>query len=247
MEIRLLKAQEEYRAAEQFQLDVWGFEPSEITPSTELIVAQKHGGLVMGAFDASGRMAGFLFGWVGRRNGKVYHYSRMTGVIREQRDAGLGFRLKQEQRRWALEQGFDLVCWTFDPLQSRNGHFNLQKLGVISREYLVNFYGENSSHFNRGLDTDRFQAEWWIGSPRVARRMEGEVSPPPESGVRVEIPPDIDVTKERDLEEARRWRARSREQLRSEMAAGGVVSGFERRDGRSHVVLERKSLEELLA
>ena len=140
MEIRPLSTHQEYHDAERFQEEVWRFDPRDLTPSTEMIVAQKNGGLVLGAFE-NGRMTGFLFGWIGRRDGRVYHYSRMTGVLSGHRDSGLGLKLKLAQRRWALEQGLDLVCWTFDPLQSRNGYFNLQKLGVVSCEYQVNFYG----------------------------------------------------------------------------------------------------------
>lgn len=239
MDIRPLATPAEFRAAEQFQLDVWGFDPREITPLTELVVAQKHGGLVLGAFDGD-RLVGFLFGWIGRGNGRTYHYSRMTGVVPELRDRGLGLQMKLWQRRWALEQGYDLVCWTFDPLQSRNAHFNLRKLGVVCREYLVNFYGENQSRFNRGLETDRLLVEWWIASPRVLRCVGGEV--PRADGLRVEIPENIDALKERDLEAARGWRSRVRKAVQAALADGHLLSGFE--NGR--LVLERKPLEEVL-
>lgn len=238
MDIRPLDTHAEFRAAEQFQLDVWGFDPREITPLTELVVAQKHGGLVLGAFDGD-RLVGFLFGWIGRRGGRTYHYSRMTGVVPELRDRGLGLQLKLWQRRWALEQGYDLICWTFDPLQSRNAHFNLRKLGVVCREYLVNFYGENRSRFNRGLETDRLLVEWWIASPRVLRCVGGQ--PPAADGLRVEIPRDIDAIKERDLGAARGWRSRVREAVVAALADGRIVAGF---DG-GHLVLERRSLKQL--
>ena len=239
MEIRPLSSHAEFRAAERFQLDVWGFDPLEVTPLTELVVAQKHGGLVLGAFDGD-RLVGFLFGWIGRHDGKSYHYSRMTGVVPEFRDRGLGLQLKLWQRRWALEQGYDLVCWTFDPLQSRNAHFNLRKLGVVCREYLVNFYGENRSRFNRGLETDRLVAEWWIASPRVLRCVGGQS--PAADGLRIEIPESIDAVKEADLDAARSWRSRVREAVTAAIAGGHVVCGYADR----RLILERKPLEEIL-
>jgi predicted GNAT superfamily acetyltransferase len=246
MEIRRLESLADYRAAERFQEDVWGFDPREITPLSELVVAQKHGGLVLGAFDEQGRMAGFLFGWLGRHAGRICHYSRMTGVVPDLRDSGLGLRLKLEQRRWALEQGLDLICWTFDPLQSRNAHFNLQKLGAICREYYVNLYGDNSSRFNRGLETDRFLTEWWIASPRVLRRVGGQISEA-SAEREVEIPSQLDALLKEDLEEARRWRAKARRALQAALADGFAVCGLARREGRSFLALRRKPLEALLA
>lgn len=151
---------------------MWQFEPREIIPLNELVVAQKNGGFVFGAFDPGGALAGFCFGVPGYKQGKVYHYSRMCGVAPGFQDQGLGKTLKKFQRRLVLEQGLDLVRWTFDPLQSRNGFFNVEKLGVVVREYAVNIYAASTSRFNQGLDTDRFVPEWRIKTDRVAERLE---------------------------------------------------------------------------
>src|SRR5258708_23903853 len=45
--------------------------------------------------------------------------------------------------------------WTFDPLELRNAHFNLNRLGAICRRYLPNLYGVTTSPLHRGLPTDR--------------------------------------------------------------------------------------------
>jgi predicted GNAT superfamily acetyltransferase len=45
------------------------------------------------------------------------------------RDQGFGFRMKLAHRQIALERGLKSICWTFDPLQSRNARLNISRLG----------------------------------------------------------------------------------------------------------------------
>lgn len=172
LKFKLLETHEEYLQAEQLQHTVWGFTDREIVPFNELVVAQKNGGFVFGAFDGQNRLVGFCFGVPGYRDGQVYHYSRMLGVLPEYQGKGVGFELKLMQRRLVQQQGLKLIRWTFDPLHSRNAFFNLEKLGVIVREYGINLYGTASSErFNEGLETDRFVPEWWINSRRVEEKL----------------------------------------------------------------------------
>src|SRR5207247_4151247 len=78
MEIRKLSMPKEYLEAEDMQRTVWHFPDREIVPLNELVVMQKHGGHVFGAFDGE-KMIAFCFGCPAFRDGKVYHYSRMLG------------------------------------------------------------------------------------------------------------------------------------------------------------------------
>jgi predicted GNAT superfamily acetyltransferase len=57
-----------------------------------------------------------------------------------------------------------------------NAHLNFQRLGVVVEEYEENIYGESTSPLHSGNPTDRFVAEWWIGSDRVAQRISGTES-----------------------------------------------------------------------
>lgn len=234
MIIRKLKTHDEYRAAEEIQRKVWRFPDREIIPLNELVVAQKNGGHVFGAFDR-GRMVAFCFGVPGFKDGKVYHYSRMLGVLPEYQDSGLGRRMKFKQRDYVLEQGLDLIRWTFDPLQSRNAHLNIGKLGCIVREYVVNMYPGSDSQFNRGLETDRFVTEWWIRErPRKPSTLAEAAQYAPalegrrlrDRRVSVEIPPDIDAIKREDLAAARAWRARTRRIFLACFRHGYVIHGF---------------------
>ncbi len=71
------------------------------------------------------------------------------------------------QRTHALERGIRLIEWTFDPLESKNAYLNIVKLGAIVRRYYPNHYGETTGVLQRGLDSDRVIAEWWIDRPPV--------------------------------------------------------------------------------
>jgi predicted GNAT superfamily acetyltransferase len=102
----------------------------------------------------------------------------MLGVLPEYRNSGLGRALKLAQRDRALAQGYELIEWTYDPLQAMNAHLNFTKLGVVAEEYHRNVYGESTSVLHKGTPTDRLVAQWWIARPHVARRVTpGELIP----------------------------------------------------------------------
>jgi predicted GNAT superfamily acetyltransferase len=120
-------------------------------------------------------MVGFAYAVVGMKAGRPMLWSHMTGVLPAYR-GGLGYRLKLEQRERALAQGYELIEWTFDPMQAMNAHFNFAKLGGIVEEYAVNFYGESTSLLHRGTPTDRVVLSWRIGAPHVVRRIEADAA-----------------------------------------------------------------------
>ncbi|KAA8922293.1 hypothetical protein [Thermoplasma sp.] len=124
-----------------------------------------HGGLLLGAFDDDGRIIGMSFGYPGFRNGKVYLYSHMAGVVEGRKYSNVGYSLKMKQRELAGSMGYDLIAWTFDPFNPLNAYFNISKLGAITRTYIKNFYGTMNDGINRGMRTDRVVAEWWIKLP----------------------------------------------------------------------------------
>ena len=74
-----------------------------------------------------------------------------------------------------MSRNIDLITWAFDPLQSRNAHLNINKLGVIACSYDINLYGEEtSSKLHSGLGTDRLLAEWWLVSDKVNAIIDGQ-------------------------------------------------------------------------
>ena len=58
----------------------------------------------------------------------------MMAVAKDYQNKGVGARLKWAQRERALAKGGKLIKWTWDPMQARNAHFNLNRLGVTVDE-----------------------------------------------------------------------------------------------------------------
>jgi len=172
--IRHISGLEELIEVEHMQIEVWGINNHiEIVPKDILLIVQKNGGLVLGAFDPSNKMVGFLFGFIGQYSRlKFKHCSHMMGVLPEYRHHGVGENLKYIQRKLIQEQGLDLITWTVNPLEGVNASLNFGKLGVVCKTLLPNFYGEMEDELNKGLPSDRFEVEWWINSKRVAERIE---------------------------------------------------------------------------
>lgn len=176
---RRLASSADYEACVELQKATWGPE-SETVPLSILKITQKAGGVSAGAFAADGRLLGFVYGITGVRDGEIIHWSHMLGVAPEARDLGLGTRLKLYQRELLLPLGVQRVEWTYEPLEARNAHLNLNRLGAEVAEYVREMYeGEMGSELARGIGTDRFIVAWKIGGDRVARRLaEG----PPDMG-----------------------------------------------------------------
>ena len=82
------------------------------------------------ARSTAGRMIGFTLALADAKWGKPFLHSHMTAVLAEYQNRGVGRRLKLFQREEALKNGVPLVEWTFDPLELKNAHFNLNRLGV---------------------------------------------------------------------------------------------------------------------
>ncbi len=269
-----------YRACERLQQEVWGFTDLAVIPDHLIHMVVHAGGLLLGAFDGIGpgrEMIGFTLSVVGLLDGHTLrHHSLMAAVRPGWQDRGVGYKLKAAQRDHVLAQGIRVITWTFDPLESRNAHFNLNKLGGVVAHYLPRFFGELRDRRNRGLDTDRFLLRWHLESPRVQRALSGgkpldfalgeaetiNRTQRLPSGVRApagfrpevhrpillfEIPADLQALRSADLELARAWRIEARRALTSYLDAGYLVTSLFRQGDRSFLVLERASLDEVLA
>ena len=164
--IRKCHGLDEMRACVALQKEVWNFSDVDLIPVRMFVVAEKIGGQVIGAFDGE-EMVSFALAIPGFRGGHSYLHSHMLAVRAQYRNAGLGRRMKFFQREAALARGFELIEWTFDPLEIKNAYLNIEKLGAITRRYSVNQYGITSSPLQGGLPSDRLVAEWWLKSERV--------------------------------------------------------------------------------
>jgi predicted GNAT superfamily acetyltransferase len=223
--VRTLGQLEEFRACVELQRQIWAEADLEIVPDTIFVVASHTGGQILGAFDGE-QLVGFTLAMAGLRNGGCYLHSHMTGVLADYRDRGVGRMLKLFQREEALSRDIRLIEWTFDPLEMRNAHFNLNRLGAIARRYAPNLYGITSSPLHRGLATDRLFAEWYLDSPRVLAALNGEL-PNPQYAESIEIPSMLEDWKAKDLSQVQSLQGTIRELFREAFAkryaAVGVV------------------------
>jgi len=144
-----------------------------------------------------------------------------------------------------LRQGYELVTWTFDPLEARNAYINLHRLGCIARLYDRDHYGAMEDDLNRGVPSDRFESEWWLRRAKpvaaadalVMLRVGADGEPvretldlSPAMTVLISVPPDFQAVKRASPELALRWRMESRAAFEAALAAGFVAIDF-RRDG----------------
>ena len=222
--IRPFENFEDFEQAEQLQNVTWS--AVETVPSNMLIAMTHHGAIGLGAFEGesgAGRMVGFAFSFLaptnllGAQHG-LSHHSHMAAVLPELRGQGIGLQLKHAQAQAVLAQGYNLMTWTYDPLEAKNANLNITKLGCICRSYIPNCYGEMRDGLNAGLPSDRFEVEWWLD--RKIRIENGELR-------KIEIPSDFQAIKKVDMTAAKAIRLKTREYFVQAFAAGFVVTGFE--------------------
>ena len=265
--IRPFESIEDFRDCVRFQEDVWGTGFSERVAVAILKVSQRLGGIASGAYDENGHLAGFVYGMTGVESGEVVHWSDMLAVRPGLQNTGLGARLKAYQRETLLERGITRMHWTFDPLESKNAHLNLNKLGAVAGEYVQDMYGQTDSPLHEGIGTDRLIPTWTMDSERVIQRLvEGRSGPevggdegavqaftveeegglllPGEPDLSLEadrilvpIPSSIQELKAESLEAAVRWRHATRAVLSCYVGRGYEVRELYRSQRHSEYLL----------
>jgi predicted GNAT superfamily acetyltransferase len=235
IEIRSCDTLPEYKECVRLELLTWGIDIT--VPSAIFVVAQHTGGQIIGAF-SDGKMIGFTLALAGVRGGEIFLHSHMTAVLPDYRDRGVGRRLKLFQRQDALKRGIRLVEWTFDPLELKNAHFNLVRLGAIARRLIPNCYGVTESPLHAGLPTDRLVAEWWLDSDRVKNILADNVVPSKDTATRISLPTNLADLKASDRDAGVRVQSTAREQFERYFAEGYVATSVERRDASTEYILE---------
>lgn len=230
IQVRKCETLEEFHGCVELQRQIWGEADLEVEPVTMFVVAAHTGGQVLGAFE-NGRMIGYTLAMVGLRDGVAYLHSHMTGVLRDYRDRGVGRMLKLFQREEALSRGIRLIQWTFDPLELRNAHFNLNRLGAISRQYLANLYGTTTSPLHRGLATDRLLVEWRLDSARAVAAIHNLTKEPSEAPAMIELPPELEQWQQENAAEIKNVQARLREEFTRWFAKGYAAVALRTRPG----------------
>lgn len=229
---------EEFEECVLVEHATWGKDISVV--SSIFVVAHHTGGQVLGAFDGK-RMLGFTLALIGVRRGEIFLHSHMTAVLPEFRDYGIGRRLKLFQRDDALKRGIKLVEWTFDPLEAKNAHFNLTRLGAVARRWIPNCYGVTESPLHGSLPTDRLVAEWRLDSERVKSIVAGNPMSVSKAAERVEFPADFSRIRDTNLEAATQVQSKVRNEFEALIAKGYVATGIGTHEGVATYILEPRA------
>jgi len=232
-------------------------------PIHQTITAIKHGGIMVGAYDEE-KLIGFSYGFAAFKNGKSYLCSHMLGVDEAYRSQQIGERLKQAQREIAIVKGYDLMVWTYDPLETRNGYLNLTKLGGICDTYIENCYGEMQDGLNKGLPSDRFEVHWYLQCPYVEHRVQPAIKQPIYIGTFVQeedrlctlklkplqsltqdayalpVPIDFQCLKSRSPQHAMNWRLVVREACTALFATGYAAIRLQQRENWNEYIFVKK-------
>ena len=235
---------EEYDECIALQREAFALPDLEISPRRHLIVTRMAGGWTLGAF-AGDQIVGFVHHMIAVQKGtEIIGYSHMMAVAKAYQNKGVGGRLKWAQRARALSEGRKFIKWTWDPMQARNAHFNLNRLGVTVRAYAENFYGTDYATTPRefaesvNLDSDRLFAGWQLDSERVTLLAEGgkprPISPP---AATIEIPVNWSNLVRDDTVRASREQLRVRAEFKDAFVAGLVCAGFERDEAHPRYLL----------
>lgn len=219
----------------RLQREAFGLPEIEISPRRHLIVSRRAGGWTLGAF-IENKMIGFVLHLIAVQDAsEIIGYSHMMAVAKSAQNRGVGALLKWAQRERALSEGRKFIKWTWDPMQARNAHFNLNRLGVTVRSYGPNFYGTDYLTFpheradGEGLDSDRLFADWDLLAPRVVELAAGgKAELPGAPAAEITIPPDWSALIAQDPRTARREQLRVRDEFERAFADRLVCAGFSR-------------------
>jgi len=229
--IRECTSIEDFQQCIALERTVWNDADIGIMPIRLYMISKACNAPTIGAFQSE-KLVGFVHTMIALMDNHIVYHSHLAAVLEGLRHNDIGYRMKLAQREHALKAGVPLIIWTFDPLQSRNAHFNLNKLGAIIRKYAVNYYGEGlSTVFDSNVPSDRVFAEWWVSSPYVASALAGERRAPQDKSQWVSIPDNIEGVRAQSIEEHKRWRVQVREEFQDKLAQGLIARGFEREAG----------------
>jgi predicted GNAT superfamily acetyltransferase len=253
--IRELASLGDLHQAGAVEREVWGAADLDLVPLALAVATREAGNLWIGAFDGA-KLAGFAFGFLGMEEGRVILHSHQLAVLDSYRNSNLGYKLKLAQRDHALALSLQQITWTFDPLQSKNAHFNFAKLGVVSDRYKPDFYGPETSSILHRNGTDRLWVRWPISSRRVQTRLQGKDNRTEmldalstllplvhfngdgkpnrtdlsaalsRQRIAIAIPSDIASIEQKDLPLAREWREATRWAFSEALKAGFFVAEF---------------------
>lgn len=208
---------------------IWGTKPGRTMLDPAILMVLRSGGHYTSAAYVGDEIIGGCIGFHVEPLGEALH-SHIAGVLPQYASMGVGRALKNHQREWSRQRGIREIHWTFDPLISRNAHFNLGSLGARPLRYYENYYGEMTDGVNKGQESDRLLISWALGSAEARPIPDGVVaasllaaasdgSPIVDTSalnaevVALQIPADTERMRIDDPTAARAWRLALRETM----------------------------------
>ncbi|AZI59117.1 GNAT family N-acetyltransferase [Nakamurella antarctica] len=264
LEVRILSGITEFDAAARLIGHVFSPDGVSHVPADLTVAVSLAGGYVGGAFiDNELIGVAIAFGeirpWQHPREAptsSLAMHSHVAAVASKARGRRVGWSLKMHQREWALARGVDTIDWTFDPLERRNGFFNMTLLGAQAIQYLPNLYGEIDDDVNRKQETDRVLVRWNLNSPEAIIAASGTLVEPAITDAEMKksalwpsdrapsapqvfsgaqqmrqlcgTPTDIEALAKTDLAAALSWRRAQRAILQPALDSGAVITGMTR-------------------
>ncbi len=172
----------DYQKYEDLRQEIWK-EPNDQMAGLRNMLSESYfnrgSSLFTGVFvaDEAGRfprdgdhLAGFSYGFVGVRDKELgfrshknfLFYSQYLGVRKDFQNLGLGFLIKEFQKRVVLQVfGIDTITCTYDPLTGVNAYRNIHRFGMKILEYRETYYQDFSGELNRAdVPIDRMFASW---------------------------------------------------------------------------------------
>lgn len=236
--IRACDSHQDLKMCVDLQRRIWNFSDEDLVPTAIFVVARHTGGHAYCAL-YNDQPAGFALAFSAGHDGLRLWHSHMVGVVPEYQNHGIGRLLKMHQRDEALRLGIPRIEWTFDPLELRNAHFNIARLGAIVRHYIPNCYGETTSPLHRSLPTDRLLAEWPLRSQRVQSVLSGLSLPASgPDAIRISVPARIRDGQSSDTNQAREIQAGLRTRLTDLFSRGYAITAFARGEEHCDYVVE---------
>lgn len=148
--------------------EIW--QSDDPVPLAHALTSVENGGMVIGAY-IEDQLIGFQYSFAGFNGKESYLCSYLLGVHPDHRVGGIGEKLKLAQREEAIKKGYDLIEWTYDPLETVNANLNIRKLGGTCSTYKENYYGDMEDGLNAGIPSDRFLVQWRIQDDHVIQRL----------------------------------------------------------------------------
>ncbi|MBM7704403.1 GNAT family N-acetyltransferase [Metabacillus iocasae] len=240
--IRSLHTVEELEQVYELESLIWS--PEDAVPVNQTITTVKNGGFLLGAY-LTDKLIGFQYSFPGFDGENLYLCSHSLGLHPDYRSLGIGEKLKIAQKQTAIEKGYNLITWTYDPLETVNGNLNLHKLQAVCSTYIKNAYGDMDDNLNAGLPTDRLLVQWWIKDleNQKIKSYDSSISKTIETSSKGKylVPEQVDITKEENtlyvpvpgnfqemkqehFQLALQWREATRQVFTHYLRAGWIVT-----------------------